>query len=200
MRSKRAAAFLLLGVLCLVGALGLTGYNLWDEQRAFHSAETGVEQLRAVIPSKKDSQPLVPQEQVVMPTVPLDGRNYVGVLEIPALDLALPVLDDCTESLLKVAPCRYKGNLYDGMIVAGHNYRSHFKNLSQLSVGDTLRFIDVDGNVWNYTVAATEIINGYDVEAMERGDWDLTLFTCTYGGKERVTVRCTMDVQVSTQF
>ena len=30
----------------------------------------------------------------------------------------------------------------------------------------------------------------YDVEAMESGDWALTLFTCTIGGKTRVTVRC----------
>jgi len=28
------------------------------------------------------------------------------------------------------------------------------------------------------------------VEEMCSGDWDLTLFTCTLGGKFRVTVRC----------
>ena len=27
---------------------------------------------------------------------------------------------------------------------------------------------------------------------MTSGDWDLTLFTCTYGGQERYTVRCTL--------
>ena len=93
-----------------------------------------------------------------------------------------------------MAPCRYAGNLYDGLIIAGHNYVSHFKKLSQLAPGDAVRFTDVDGNVWEYTVTTTEIISGYDVEGMEEGDWDLTLFTCTYGGQDRVTVRCTMEI------
>ena len=28
------------------------------------------------------------------------------------------------------------------------------------------------------------------LSSMEEGDWDLTLFTCTIGGKTRITVRC----------
>ena len=30
------------------------------------------------------------------------------------------------------------------------------------------------------------------VQEMTDGDWDLTLFTCTVGGKSRVTVRCVL--------
>ncbi len=195
MRSKRSIFLLVMGALCLLGALGLTGYNVWDEQRASRSVVESAEQLSTVIRPKAESdQLLLPQEQAVMPTVPLDGNNYIGVLEIPTLGLSLPILDECTDSLLKVAPCRYAGNLYDGLIIAGHNYVSHFKKLSQLAPGDAVRFTDVDGNVWEYTVTTTEIISGYDVEGMEEGDWDLTLFTCTYGGQDRVTVRCTMEI------
>lgn len=29
---------------------------------------------------------------------------------------------------------------------------------------------------------------------MKEGDWDLTLFTCTFGGQQRFTVRCSMNV------
>ena len=195
MRSKRSIFLLVIGALCLLGALGLTGYNVWDEQRASRSVVESAEQLSTVIQPKAESdQLLLPQEQTVMPAVPLDGNNYIGVLEIPTLGLSLPILDECTDSLLKVAPCRYAGNLYDGLIIAGHNYVSHFKKLSQLAPGDAVRFTDVDGNVWEYTVTTTEIISGYDVEGMEEGDWELTLFTCTYGGQDRVTVRCTMEI------
>lgn len=195
MRSKRSIFLLVMGALCLLGALGLTGYNVWDEQRASRSVVESAEQLSTVIQPKAESdQLLLPQEQTVMPTVPLDGNNYIGVLEIPTLGLSLPILDECTDSLLKVAPCRYAGNLYDGLIIAGHNYVSHFKKLSQLAAGDAIRFTDVEGNVWEYTVTTTEILGGYDVEGMEEGDWDLTLFTCTYGGQDRVTVRCTMEI------
>ena len=35
-----------------------------------------------------------------------------------------------------------------------------------------------------------ETVGGYDIEKMEAGDWDLTLFTCTNKGKARAAVRC----------
>ncbi len=48
----------------------------------------------------------------------------------------------------------------------------------------------MDGNVFSYEVALLEILQPTDVDEMEGGDWDLTLFTCTVGGKSRVTARC----------
>ena len=54
-------------------------------------------------------------------------------------------------------------------------------------------FTDVDGNIFRYTVADLEQLEGTDVKEMEAGDWDLTLFTCTLGGQYRVTVRCVRE-------
>ena len=193
MKSKRAAVLITAGVLCLAGALGLTVKNIFDEERAAASADVGVEELREIIPKKEtEEQQLVPEPQVVVPTITLDDRDYIGVLDIPALGRTLPVQGEWSDALLKYSPCLYKGDLYDGIIIAGHNYRSHFAGLSKLQAGDKITFTDVDGNVWNYTVAGTETIQGYDVAKMEDGDWDLTLFTCTYGGQQRYTVRCTL--------
>ena len=71
MRSKRSIFLLVMGALCLLGALGLTGYNVWDEQRASRSVVESAEQLSTVIQPKAESdQLLLPQEQAVMPTVP----------------------------------------------------------------------------------------------------------------------------------
>ena len=50
-------------------------------------------------------------------------------------------------------------------------------------------FADMDENVVRFQLAAQETIRPEDLEAMEAGDWDLTLFTCNVGGKSRVTVR-----------
>ena len=60
----------------------------------------------------------------------------------------------------------------------------------ELRPGDEVRFTDTEGNAFRYTVAELETLGKYDVEEMAAGDWDLTLFTCTYGGQSRVTVRC----------
>ena len=59
-----------------------------------------------------------------------------------------------------------------------------------LQVGDAVYFTDVGGNVISYEVSATEILKPTQVEEMRNSSWDLTLYTCTYGGRERVTIRC----------
>ena len=38
-------------------------------------------------------------------------------------------------------------------------------------------------------MVARETLNPTDIEGMESGNWDLTLFTCTVGGQSRVTIR-----------
>lgn len=48
----------------------------------------------------------------------------------------------------------------------------------------------MDGMVYTYTVTVVDVLSPSAVEDMTSGDYDLTLFTCTYGGASRVTVRC----------
>lgn len=199
MRRKRAALFLTAGALCLLSAAVLAGYNLWDDQRAGTSAQKAVAVLQQEIPEEPETtQPITPEAKPMMTAVEIDGRYHIGLLEIPALGLTLPVQNTWSESLLKYSPCLYQGSLADGMIIAGHNYRTHFAKLNTLPVGETIYFTDVDGNRWTYRIVTTEIIPGYDVESMTAGDWDLTLFTCTYGGQERYTVRCSLDTDIGT--
>ena len=76
------------------------------------------------------------------------------------------------------------------MGIAAHNYASHFGRLKELSAGDTVSFMDVEDNVFSYTVEDLELLNPYDISQMTQGDWDLTLFTCTLDSRQRVTIRC----------
>lgn len=137
-------------------------------------------------------QPLfVEHPNVEMPTQQIDGNDYIGVLEIPSLELSLPVMAQWSYPRFKKAPCRYVGSAYTGdLIIAAHNYDRHFGRIKTLELGDQVRFTDVDGNVFNYAVSGFETLAKKDVEQMEAGQWDLTLFTCTPGGAKRVTVRC----------
>ena len=126
-----------------------------------------------------------------MPTETVNGLDYIGILEIPAIALCLPILSEWSDSALDVAPCRYSGSAYTGdLILSGHNYTAHFWYLSDLSPGDNVYFTDVDGNVFSYEVADRETLRSTAVEQMKSGNWDLTLFTCTLGGQSRVTIRC----------
>ena len=129
--------------------------------------------------------------QLPMPETVIDGNAYIGKLELPELGIKLPVMSDWSYPKLKKAPCRYQGSAYTGdLIIAGHNYKRHFNGLKRMKTGSRVIFTDEAGNVFRYSVAKIERLDGYAVEQMEAGDWDLTLFTCTAGGSVRLTLRC----------
>ena len=50
--------------------------------------------------------------QMPMPEETIDGRSYIGVLEIPSLSLQLPVIGSWSYAELREAPCRYAGSAY----------------------------------------------------------------------------------------
>ena len=141
------------------------------------------------------SQPaFVRYPDMEMPTKEIDGETYIGVVEIPSLELSLPVMSDWSYPQLKKAPCRYVGSVYShDAVICGHNYDRHFGRLKELVPGDEVRFTDMDDNVFRYSVCAVEQLAKTAVEEMQTGDWDLTLFTCTKGGVMRVTVRCALE-------
>lgn len=124
-------------------------------------------------------------------TAAVNGYSYLGYLTIPALNLELPVMTDWSYSRLKIAPCRYYGLHHtDNMVIAAHNYKRHFGYISSLEIGDTVVFTDMQGVPIVYYVTLIETLDPYDIDGMVETGWDLTLFTCTYGGANRVTVRC----------
>lgn len=126
-----------------------------------------------------------------MPVSHYDGQDYIGVLEIPAIDLKISVISKWSYPGLKIAPCRYVGSAYtNDMVISAHNYDSHFGKLNKLYEGAAVIFTDVDGNVFNYRVGMKETLGPYDVEDMVDSGWNLSLFTCTPGGANRVTIRC----------
>ena len=188
------------GLLLIAAALLLTVYNIRESDRAGAESEEMVvrmESLTADLPERLETEKkeLVPEyvknPEMEMPTVEVNGQECVGMIEIPALGLKLPIISEWSDAKLKKAPCRYSGSAYlKNMIIAGHNYRTHFSGIKRLNPGDSIVFTDADGNVFSYEVAEIETVGGYDIEKMEAGDWDLTLFTCTNKGKARAAVRC----------
>lgn len=129
--------------------------------------------------------------KTAMSTVTIDGYEYAGYISIPALELELPVMAQWSYPRLKIAPCRYYGSAAENnLVIAAHNYPRHFGQLSNLEKGEEVICADIDGTVWRYRVAAVEVLGPEAFEEMTDGEYGLTLFTCTYGGANRVTVRC----------
>lgn len=203
MKRRKGRIPILLGLLFIVAALSLSGYNIWDEARAEKSVLRTSARLEEMIPEPLPSQPEdTPPEEVMypdyllnpkmdMPEQELDGVAYIGSLSIPALELELPVISEWSYPNLKIAPCRYQGSAYlDNLVIAAHNYESHFGRLRELSPGDQVLLTDMAGNEFCYEVMELEILAPTAIEEMTLGEYDLTLFTCTISGQSRFTVRC----------
>ncbi len=189
---------ILAGLLLIAAALSLSIYNVWDDRRAAAAVDGAIEELNVLIPKPESVEHpygMIPDHilnpKMEMPTVEVNDYDYIGYLEIPDLELYLPVMSEWSYPLLKISPCRYVGTAYqDNMVIAAHNYQRHFGRLKELSIGAEIRFVDVDGNLFTYTVAEMEQLEPTQIEDMTESGWDLTLFTCTIGGQFRFTVRC----------
>ena len=213
-KSRVGLVLILLGAVMLIGALALYQNNQEEALEAEAASGEVMEQM-AVIIAGRNTQPdpddvvsaaepaeektqiqELPSwepspEEVPVETVEIDGNRYIGFLTIPALSLELPVMENWDYDLLKIAPCRYSGTLKDGdLVIAAHNYKRHFGRLSELSVGSEVLFTDAAGSSTKFTVAELEILQPEDVEYMTAGEYELTLFTCTYGGSTRFAARC----------
>lgn len=203
-------AWFLAGLLLITAAVVLVLGNLLEDQQAGRAAARAMESLRMMavsessasidnLPTGDTPEPEVP-DYVLNPGMPMpeetvDGRDYIGILAIPAVELELPIQSAWSYPNLKASPCRFTGSAYtDDMIIAGHDYRTHFRSLRSLTGGERVTFTDVDGNVFAYNVSFIETIGGTDVDGLmgeESADtWDLTLFTCTADGSSRVVIRC----------
>lgn len=126
-----------------------------------------------------------------MSTINIAGYDYIGSIIIPTLGLELPVMSNYDNERLNVSPCRYYGSIYtNDLIICGHSYKTHFKYLSNLVQGDTIIFTDVFGDNYIYEVLEIEILDPKAIDEMINNEFDLTLYTCTNDGLNRITIRC----------
>lgn len=195
-RFTRGKALMLSGIVLLLGAGGLYGYNQWIDYQAGQESEEAVITLVEEIQNNDVVIVEVPEAEEgpsaeLMKVAELDGAYYMGVLTIPALEKILPIQSDWSMEKLKRTPCRYSGSIEEGeLVIAGHNYKKHFTGLSRLAQGDSVVFTDLEGNQIFYEVREIYTVAATDIEGMVNSGYDLSLFTCNYGGKARVTVRC----------
>lgn len=201
MKNKRGTGLILIGTVFVFAAASLSAYNIIEENNAKTFSENAVSVLEQQIVIKEETgifenaaETEIPDyilnPEMDMPETEIDGTKYIGTLEIPKIALDLPVISEWSYPNLKIAPCRYFGSAYlDNMVIAAHNYKSHFREIENLSAGDEVVFTDIDGNRFFYSVAAAEVLPPGAVEEMTSG-WDLTLFTCNSTGTFRVAIRC----------
>ena len=212
MPKKTGIAIMAVGAVLILSALLLLLYNRYEDTRAGQEAESLLESVEAAISAQGTDVPAAtetskPESSAAptaaaldpeMPAVLLGDYEYVGYIEIPIPELKLPVMAEWDYTRLNIAPCRQAGSSRtDNLVIAAHNYDSHFGHLKDLSVGDTVTFTDMEGIVNNYHVEKIETLNPSAVDTVLNSDYDLVLYTCTKGGKTRVTVFCNRAAEIA---
>lgn len=213
MKKKHGMCCIVIGTMLLIAALSLVICNYRTNKIAEENSGRILSVLKEKIPKQIEpesttvpaSDDLFHEYETQFTTkniteealVEIENAAYIGYISIPELGIELPVMSEWSYDNLKLSPCRYKGTAAEGdIIIAAHNYNSHFGRLNELSGGEEIVFTAADGKIYNYEVIQTENISGKDVEAMEFGsseNWDLTLFTCTLSGQSRVTIRAILQ-------
>lgn len=186
------------GAILILSALALTGRNWLESRKADKAAFDILQELYPRIPDPTgESEYVNPfDEQAVedaneMTVVEIDGYGYIGCLSLPGLDLQLPVMSEWDYPRLKIAPCRQFGTMKgNDLVIAAHNYSKHFGRLSTLKPGDPVQFTDMDGETVFYQVGTVETIPPTAIDLVQNSEWSLVLYTCTYGGQNRVMVGC----------
>ena len=184
--------FIVTGILLILSSIALIVYNQYTDYQGRINSEIALNDLKKTISENSNSQSGNDSDVTQNSSEKVRGNEYIGIISAPAINLELPVLGNWDYDKLNIAPCRYSGSIDDNnLIIAAHNYTSFFDNIDKLNSGDKIIFTDINGRKYNFEVSYTELIGGNDSNAMtaDSDQWDLTLFTCTWSGWSRVTVR-----------
>ena len=197
MRRTLSGILIGLGIVLILGAAGLLLHNRQEADEAASLSANVLPQISEYVESVRETATIPPPETdpnvppPEMPVAEIDGQRYVGVLSIPAIDYETPVLSECTLDLLRLGACRFYGATYSNdLVICAHNYNRLYSELTKLHPGDLVWFTDMNDLTWSYEVADFETLSPNMVEEMTHSGYDLTFFTCTYGGKTRLTLRC----------
>jgi len=199
MKRKVGIFLMALGCILVAAALTLFVHNEREQRDGELASREAITKMIQVIREQQTAAdgggadipvPVAPWERT-MTVADIDGYGYIGFVSFPTLELELPVMADWSYPQLKIAPCRFSGSIFsDDLVLMAHNYKKHFGRIRRMKPDDPVIFTDMDGESVEYRVVAVEILGPGAVEDVTSGEYDLTLFTCTYGGENRITVRC----------
>ena len=180
--------FFLAGIALLAAAAVLLiswqwGIRTWDEK-----TDAYVHTIRTIIPEPQGAV-LEDRSDDTMPALALDGTDFIGILEMPLYDSALPVSNSWGRS--SRYPCRFSGSIFDGtMQIGATSQAGQYDFFREISVGDSLYFTDMEGNRYAYEVKNLRYEKHADEAALMGEDAELTLFIKNVYAFEYIIVFC----------
>lgn len=213
--SKLLTVALIVGIVIIVGVLAFFGFQLVRNYYINKNAEEAVERFEGEITNNTTTEEENTTTNTVAPTLGIEnilidnnssetdtntkmykGFPMVGTIEIPAINLKYPVLEEASKSAIEVAVAVYYGpglNEIGNTTIVGHNYRNgtFFSNNKKLVEGDKVYITDNSGTKVTYVIYKTYTTAPEDSEYLDRdtqGKREISLTTCTDDAKSRLII------------
>lgn len=190
MKKTVTTLVLLMGIALIVTACGIVMASEINQNRAIESAKNNIAALRELMPEPTNA---VPDDRinVTMPTLTVEGEDFVGILELPRYGKQLAVYARWDKSKLHRQPCRFSGSCYDNSLIIGASAnRGQFDFIKEISNTDRVSFIDVTGVCYNYSVTDITVAEDASVQRLTEATADLVLFARDKFSGEYIIISC----------
>lgn len=199
MRKRIANILICLGIFIMLIPLALFLFSVYQRNVALRSIKAEM----ATIDSSTNKVKKVNSIENDDNNKTSENNKYLGIIEIPAIDIELPISDGAELSDIKYAIGHYTNTAAIGAqgncVLAGHRgsrFGEFFKHLDKVKQGDQVIITAMDGTQYTYIVDYFTIVEPTDLSVLQNysEDSNLTLLTCCYTtkGKKRLIYRCTL--------
>lgn len=212
--NKILTVILVIVVVVIFGLLGFWGYQTYKKYFLQRDIDSALEEFNQTITNTSNKKNEFTGSDPINFTavdnsvsnnssgnstsdiVTYEGFTVVGRMEIPKIDLDLPVLERATKNSLEKSIGVLMGpglNQVGNTIIVGHNYRNgtFFSRNNELENGDKIYITDTTGTRIEYTIYNIYTTSSEDSEYITRdtaGKREISLSTCTDDSRYRLVI------------
>lgn len=178
MKNKISKILITMGLLIIIGSLTLITYSKYMENKALSSFEEKIE-----------------RQEVITEVNPGDE---IGIIEIKSVNLKNVIVESTDKKYLNHHVCHFENSAMPGedgnFALAGHSstyyYNQVFNELHKVKIGDEI-IIKTINDEFTYTITETIVVESDEIEVLDQDmtKKEITLVTCTNGGKQRFIVK-----------
>jgi len=196
MKKRKIPIVFVLGIALVVISFSLIiGIQIRTHIGA-NESQKAVTRMNELLPERTVGVPEI-SPNPNMPSLEINDVDYVALLEIPSLNLALPVADGWNSKKLYNSPARFYGSCYDHSLVIGGADNSHqFSFCDKIEGGTIITITDMTGAQFSYTVSRVDRSKSAESNWLISKDCDLTLFCRDAYSMEYIAVRCSFATQM----
>lgn len=190
MKKRKFPIFLVLGIILVVISFSLLIAHQIRVHIASDKCQKVLEKMESLLPERSSGSPELYQNPN-MPVLEIDSVDYVALLEIPSLEVSLPVADRWNRDKLFAYPHRFCGSAYNQtLVIGGADYSHQFSFCDKIDQGTTVTVTDMTGTQFTYKVTRVDRSSDAKKQWLTNTDYDLTLFCRDIYSLKYIAVRC----------